>query len=270
MKRAIIILTLICAIIIEAQPKSGAFSPSVYYTKGSYSNSNSSDGFSLYTSLRVNTHDYIIGGFDNLVINNPEWEYDQKMFVLGGVKNLYPFYIKASFAHIIGDFSFIPFTYTYEDVTNIYSLDLLYNFNFFYVGASFSLLDLDGFISNVSKQYGLRFEWYPSQKFSFSVRPYFTNLYDGRKLYSSLFKLSYTPANKLTLMLTASLGERAYFFNSDLLTIFNQNETQTGLYKAKVEYKFSDKFKIVTSFQHSKFTDFNINYFSVGINLIDL
>ena len=62
-------------------------------------------------------------------------------------------------------------------------------------------------------------------------------------------------------------GKRAYYFDENLLTIFNQDETQKKIYSAKVELNLTKQFILPIVFQYSEFQTYNIKYFTAGIKL---
>jgi hypothetical protein len=241
------------------------FTPSVYYTYGNYSNQNFSNSFAFYSTLGIDNTNYFTAAFEQLKINNDEWTYNQKMITAGYTKTLYPFYVKIIYSHIMGDFKFLPFPSPYKDFLNVYSASLIYNYNLFYCGASLTYQDLNGCKSIVSKQFKINIDWIASTKITISVSPLYTTVTDGRALSSVLGKLNYRPINELNLTFAGMVGKRAYYFDENLLTIFNQDETQKQFYSAKIEYSFSAQFKLPIVFQYSDFDTYNIKYFTVGL-----
>lgn len=252
---------------LYAQAGSSSVNPSVYYTRGNYSNGNTSDSYSAYASIQLGYSDFIFLGTDNLLINNPAWKYDQKTIVIGGIKNLYPLYLKLNYAHIKGEFDYKPFPYKYSDYINLYNAGFLYNVDLFYLGASVTYLNLIGFKAVESQQYELNIGWVISPGLSLFLKPNFSSVSDNRKLYSAGAKLTYLPVSSLIISLGGFIGSRAYYFNSDLLTIYNQNDTQKMGGDIRAEYWISEKLKVIGSYQYLKFDQFRINYFVGGIYL---
>ena len=61
------------------------------------------------------------------------------------------------------------------------------------------------------------------------------------------------------------LGERAYFYDEDLLVIFNQDETQKKLFLGKLELNLSKNLSLPFIYQYSDFETYKIDYASAGI-----
>lgn len=241
------------------------FTPSLYYTYGNYSNQNYSNSFAGYVTLAFKNSDFITGAFEQLQINNDEWTYSQTMLTAGYTKTIFPFYFKFNYSHVMGKFDFLPFPFSYKDYLNIYNANLIYNYYLFYLGTSFTYQDLNGFKPVVVKQFKFNIDWIASSKFTFSVSPLYTTVTDGRSLTSVYANLKYTPVKMLTITLGAMAGKRAYYFDENLLTIFNQDETQKKLYGAKVELNLTKQFILPVVFQYSEFETYNIKYFTAGI-----
>ena len=132
--------------------------------------------------------------------------------------------------HIKGNFDYKLFPgYDYSDFLNLYGAEVLYNINLFYLGLSFDYSNLIGYQALVIKHYGASILWLINPNFSLELKPLYTSITDGRKLYAALLALNYSPTKSLTLKLYGFGGERAYYYDEDLLTMFNQNETQKNL-----------------------------------------
>ncbi len=245
------------------------FSPSFYYTYGDYSTGSFSNDASVYASIKIAAKgDYLIAGFDKLLIKNPAYNFDQKMIVAGIIKNEYPFYFKLNYAYINGSFeSNANPVLNYTDKTNLINGGLLYNFDLFFVGFTYTYLNLDGLKSINSHQIETDFIWQASPNFILSVKPLYTQVTDGRKLFSTNVKFDFPVSNIFKLSGDVSVGERAYYFNPELLTIYNQDETQKTTASVRAEYQFIKAVRIVVSYQYAEFDKFNINYFIGGIKL---
>lgn len=252
--------------IVCAQPDKHSFTPSVYYTYGNYSNNNYSNSYSAYGKLVIDRLNYLVAGFDDLLIHSRDWNYDQQTVLIGGFKNYYPFYLKANYLYIQGEFNYKPFgrLYDYTENTHLINGEVLYNVGFVFFGASYSFLSLKGLESIYSNQIGLSFIWRAKSNLSIAVKPYYTAVSDERSLFSAMVKVNYSPWENLMLILNAAGGERAYFFNTDLLTIFNQPETQKTHGSVRVEYSPFQNFAIIGAYQHSEFSDYTIDYFVGG------
>jgi len=243
------------------------FSPSFYYTYGDYSTGDHSKDYSGYVSIKLAAKgDYLIAGYDKLQIKNPSYNFDQKMFVAGIIKNQYPFYLKLNYAHINGDLNSNSLLLSnFSDKTNVINGGFLYNFDLFFIGLNYTYLKLDGPLSVTSNQIGSDFIWQSSPKFILSIKPLYTKVSDGRSLFSTNVKFAFPISSTVLLSAEGSFGERAYYFNPDLLTIYNQNQTQTTTISARVEFDLSKSIKLIASCQYAKFDAFNIKYFIGGL-----
>jgi len=271
MKNLIRTFLLIIFLLSHMNYSQSAFSPSAYYTYGDYSTGNYSHDVSAYTSIKLSRkNDYFILGFDKLIIKNPVYEFDQKMFAGGIIKNVYPFYLKFNYAHINGDFSSnlinsSPNINNYTDKTNLFNGGLLYNFDLYFVGFTYTYLNLDGLKSVNSHQVETDLIWQVSPKFIFSVKPLYTYVTDGRRLFSVNVKFDLPVSHNVKFSADGSFGERAYYFNPDLLTIYNQDETQRTTLSFRGEFQLLKALKFIASYQYAEFNIFNINYIIGGI-----
>lgn len=239
--------------------------PAFYYTNGNYSNATTSNSGSFYMPFTWNGFDYITIGYDNLSIDNQLWEYKQQMYLASGLLNFYPFYFKPGYLHIDGKFDYKPSPFTYCDNLNLYSAELLFNIDLFYLGLSFDYSKLSGNEKLVTKHYGSSLLWIVSPEFSIELKPLYTTVTDGRKLFSSSLNMNYQITDKLLFKLNSFFGERAYFYDEDLLIMFNQNETQKNLVSFRVEYEVSKEFELTGSYQYTEFNLYTIKYLVAGI-----
>jgi hypothetical protein len=266
MRNILSILLIVCLYVsvVFAQP-GPKIHPSVYYTYGDYSNKTRSNSISGYVPFTWNGFDYITLGYDNLNINNTDWKYHQQLFLAAGSFNFYPFYLKFGYLHIKGDFDFKPFPFEYSDFLNLYAAEVLYNINLLYLGISFDYSNLIGYQALVIKHYGASLNWIVNPKFSLELKPLYTSITDGRKLYAASLALNYSPTKSLTLKLYGFAGERAYYYDEDLLTMFNQNETQKNLVSFRVEYDIIKELILIGNYQYTEFQNYIIRYYVAGI-----
>lgn len=247
-----------------SQPGSKIF-PSAYYTYGNYTDSTSSNSVSAYVPFTWNGFDYLTLGYDNLNIDNPLWKYNQQLFLAASSFNFYPFYLKLSYLHIKGDFDFKPSTFEYSDFLNLYSAEVLYNIDLLYLGISFDYSNLIGYQALIIKHYGASLLWIINPNLSLELKPLYTSITDGRKLYAASLGLNYSPTRSLTLKLYGFAGERAYFYDEDLLTMFNQNETQNNLVSFRVEYNIVKELTLIGNYQYTEFRNYIIRYYVGGL-----
>ena len=267
MKKNILILFtfVVVSTIAHGQLRFTGFSPSLYYTYGDYSNGNSSNSIAGYGTIAINNFDYFSLGIEKLSIDNSSWTYDQYNLSAGFLKNIYPFYISANYMHVNGKFSRKDFFYEYNDYMNVYNIGLTYNYHRIFLSGIFSYADLNGYRSVVNRQYEIGFTWLAADYLTLDLKPAHTNLSDGRSLYSVSGSITYYPVKNLTASISGFIGERAYYFNNQLLTVFNQDETQKSMYELRLEYKLSNKILVSGSYQRTEFNSYEINYYILGL-----
>ena len=75
------------------------------------------------------------------------------------------------------------------------------------------------------------------------------------------------PLNQYTLSLKlyGFGGERAYYYDEDLLTMFNQNETQKNLVSLRVEYDIVKELTLIGNYQYTEFQNYIIRYYVGGL-----
>ncbi len=252
-------------------------SPSFYFTYGDYSNKNVSTSFVFYNTLQLTEKFFLVNSYDNLTITAPNsagWSYKQQMLSGGVFANFFPFYYKFTYAHLKGDFKLKGYSGAdYSDYSNLYNLDFVYYKNLFYYGFSYSYINSHGVLTADSlekqsaHQLSLKLEYIIHPKVFLSLKPNFSKIEDGRNLYSVAYKIHYLPLPELLFKVGGFIGERAYFFDPDLLIIFNQNETQKLQVFGTVEYFPSYLLKLAVSFQHSEFAGYSIDYYTAGVKL---
>jgi hypothetical protein len=128
-------------------------------------------------------------------------------------------------------------------------------------------LTADSLEKQSAHQLNLKVEYIIHPKVFLSIKPNLSKIEDGRNLFSAAFKIHYLPIHELLLKAGGFTGERAYYFDPDLLTIFNQNDTQKLQLFGTVEYFPSYLLKLAVSFQHTKFAGYSINYYTAGVKL---
>jgi len=240
--------------------------PGFYYTYGNYSSNASSRSFAGYLPFVFNLKHTFVLGYDNLRINTPDWIYDQQTYNAGTILSFDPVYLKFNYAYLNGDYSEKTTTYSYADKTNILNFETIFRIRLFYLGISYAHLNMDGGILQQSTdQFTGRIEWAVDPRVYLSVKPGYVKIKDGRKLTSVAAKIHYLPVNQVLIKAGGMFGQRAYYFDSDLLTLFNQNETQKKQYFGQFEYSPSSKFRIILSYQHAEFETYSINYYIAGI-----
>lgn len=263
--RSILVLLITLFFVKNIKADSTFVSPSIYYTKGSYSEGRKSESIAFYNMFQLSEKLYLLNHYDNLKIDSIDWNYLQQTFLIGVLADFLPVVVKFNFAHYMGDFKYLPFPFESTDYSNLYSTDLFYYTDGYYFGASYTHLNQIGYKKQTSNQITLRFEKILSDEFFISFKPSYVNLIDGRNLYSAALKIHYMPVNELLFKIGGFGGERAYYFDTDLLTLFNQDDTQKYQLFAQAEYSFIKELKLIFAYQHTEFNSFNIDYYIAGI-----
>jgi hypothetical protein len=269
MKIKFLFLFFLFAIILKAD--STYLSPSAYYTHGNYSNKAYSNAATFYNTLQLKQNLFLLNSYNNLKIINPQWDYKQQNFIAGINYYFFPYFLRLNYAHIKGDYmAKILFDEDYSDFTNVYNLDLYLYSDMNYAGAAFTFLNLTGFNTLQIYQLTLRYERIISNDWYFAIRPNYTSATDGRSMFSTSIRLHYALTPHIILKTGGFAGERAYYFDSDLLTVFNQYETQKHQYFFQADYFPVYNFGLIFLYQNTKFETYSINYFSIGtkINLL--
>lgn len=248
--------------------------PSAFYTYGSYSNSNSLNSVSAYLPFFYKQY-YLVFGYENIKLVDKNWKYNQENYLLNPIAIFYPFYFKGTYGYIKGNFDYNPEDYKYDDASVIYNFDFIYSINYkYFVGAYYTYIDAklnqrQGFDSLVFKvkanEVGLRFEYIPHYRVFISIKPTYTQLRVKEKYFGVQTTFNYLLFYNLLISTNFSFGDFKYYFDPDILTFFDQYETQTFKAGAKIEYTFLDNYKLVLSYNHNKFDKYEINYFTVGV-----
>ena len=250
---------------ITAQPKVTSLSPSVFYTYGNYSDGTYSASVSGFASVGLNYKDFIVAGFDRLLINSPTWKYDQKMFTLGGTKNIYPFYLRFFYSHISGDYNSKPAGYSYTDKLNVFDINMLYNYNLYFFGLSGNYISLDGFYDLSITHFSAVIKRLLGTNILLSANFTQSVVSDGRNLSSIKIDMNFKIDNSFSLYGSGAFGQRTYYYDDQLLTIFNQNETQKLNLNLTGKYLIIPNLTFLINYTYAEFDSYNINYFTAGI-----
>ncbi|MCE1188662.1 MAG: hypothetical protein LWX56_05920 [Ignavibacteria bacterium] len=253
--------------------------PSIYYTRGAYSNGNYTNEGSAYLSLGVTKGLFLTCGYDRLTIFDTNYTYLQKGYVAGLSFSKNQWFMNGYFMHITGKYDAIPFPFTYSDNTNIaggfIGLDLYPE----YIGLGYTRTNFNG-IADISlrdhqtaDQITAKLLYVFSPFSSVALYPSFVTLEDGRKLLSTELKFHYLRYVQVTediylpivVHIVAAVGERAYYFDQELLTVSNQNATQKWHWGVTSEVYLFGQYIFQLGFQHSSFTIYDINYYTAGV-----
>lgn len=243
--------------------------PSVYYTNGSYSNENTSRSFALYNLMQVSRNFSFIQHYDNLLIKNPDWKFRQHVFLGGVIADYNPFIVKFNYGHYTGDYldnySTSQLSFNYSDMTEVISSDIIFYSNWSYMGLSYTYITTEGFAEKNVHQTVLRFDRFVSPRLFVSIRPAASVIQNGNTLFSTSIKMNYYPSEHFIIKAGAFAGERTFYFDTDLLVFFNQNDIQKYAFTGQLEYILFKNLALITAFSHNTFKSFEVNYFVAGI-----
>ncbi|MCK6603372.1 MAG: hypothetical protein L6Q59_00610 [Ignavibacteriaceae bacterium] len=238
---------------------------SYFYTYGDFSNKGTSNDHGAYISTVLGYTNILSGAFNKINREDKDWLYEQNSFFAGYTKVLFPLYLKANFAHITGTFDYKPYEYQYKDKTNLFNIGAAYYVPWFYLSAGATYLNVDGFKPVDVYSGVLRADYVPSWYFSLTLAPQYTKVSDGRSMFGLNVKLNWMINNNLIFRGSAFTGERAYHFDSDLFTIYNQDETQKLLLSGTIEHRLFNSVALQLSYQYNDFTNYQVNYYIAGI-----
>ncbi|MBM4175256.1 MAG: hypothetical protein FJ213_03645 [Ignavibacteria bacterium] len=267
-----IFLFLFIILIVEVFAQSTfTLKPSVYYTRGNYTNEDHSNSFASYVSGTWNNIDHIILACDNLNITSKDWKYHQKNIIAGIVYNISSYYLKLNYFKINGDYTEGVTNYSYTDNSSAVNLDIVKGDYPYYYGIGYTYFTQQGQPNVNSHQANLRFEFIPHYKIFMGLRTTASFSNDNRSLFSVAAKFNYQPSSDLLIKSNLMYGKRTLFVDPDLLILFNQIYTQKILVGIQLEYNLFSKLTIVSAFQHTQFESYKIDYLIGGLKLnIDL
>jgi hypothetical protein len=240
-----------------------------FATSADYSSGRHSEEYSLYPTLAFNNRQFLTFGYDAIGINHPDWRYRQDMALVAASVNLQPWRVRGCYSRIEGKFWLRHFDYHYLDHADLASGEFLYSYAPLTFGLEYSHFSGRGYLRQQAQQYTLRAERIVSQFLSVSLRPNYSWTLDGRRLYSAYAKATIQPrASRWLFRAGGFLGERAYYFDNDLLLIYNQNETQRSLVFAQADWRVTNGFWLSAEFAHSEFRGYSINYLVAGLRTV--
>ncbi len=279
MKNSALLIIFVCLFGSDgfSQSDSTYLSPSVFYTIGDYTSSESSRSLAFYNTLQISKKLYLITAYDNLSIEDGESEYLQQTFLGGGYVNLFPYTLKFNYGYYKGDLYYTDSTIVGNnnrnnanelvstDITHLFNADFIYYFDWNYVGGSYTYINQTEITPLSAHQITLRLERILTNEIFISLRPNFTRTSNRKNLFSSAFKIHYAPISELIVKVGGFYGQRMFYFDSDLLLMFNQNYIQKYQMFGQIEILPTQTWKFLFGYQHTKFDDFSINYLYAGI-----
>lgn len=241
--------------------------PSGYFTYGNYSDKTKSNQFSLFLSTSSNSIDYFVLGYEDISLKNDLWNYSQKNYSAGIHYWFLDYKLKFKIDGVILDSDYKDNSLSIPDYLSgvLISPEIVKGIYPFYFGGGYAVFNQSKNQKFTSHQVYLRTDYYPHYKFLINTLASLNFSSDGNELVSLQTTLSYFYNYELTFSSSFMIGSRKYFYNPDLMVFFNQLETQTSNYTARVDYNFYKNFIMTFVYQHSTFLNYSINYFVFGI-----
>ncbi len=260
-------ILIISSFVLCAQESYTLITLSPFYTYGKYTNQISSSSTAIYGSVNFNGELIFSSGYDKISLKGNQWSYDQSSIYLSTIKKLSSFYFKLAGVYIKGNFNdAISEFFNYKDENLSLTTEVIYNFNWNYLGLAYNYVNSSkGFQILKASNIILRYDTFLDYYTYLSIRP---NIYlenSGKKFLSLSTKLSYWFNASLVGNLNLTLGNRRYYFDNDLLTFYNQYYVQKIVGGVGLEYSVLDELTLSGGYLHTKFENFNINYFFLGL-----
>lgn len=249
-------------------------SPSLFVTSGNYFTSRSSLGTDFFLPVTFNGQYSVGAGFSAVTIKEPGWEYKQTLIPLCAGYFSYPWQGRLAYTSLKGNYDYKLLTgYNYEDKGRIISGELHYWKDYDNFGLQYAYHDYSGILNTDSlnqitvQQIQARYEFVVIPELYLSLRPGASVLSDDRNLYFLAAKLHYFPMPELILRTGGFVGKRAYYFDNDTFSLFNQFATQKSQVFIQAEYYPLLNLKLTAGYQTTQFEGYNINYIYGGVSI---
>lgn len=278
MRIAIVALLGLCFVAV-VRADSLYVSPSAYYTHGEYTTGQFLNMYSLFFTHQTPGNNFITAGYDNMKINGAKYGYRQWSGKFNLKRNFTSALFTLNYSYVHGDYAAKQSSYSYNDNTNIYNAEISYPVRDMHLGASYTYINFSGStgggkVKHLMVQHlGLKLQKNFDAKWSATLRPYYSDLDDGRRLYSALLKVQYKDELKIAgdnptsfiLRFGGMIGKRCYFFDPDNLSLYNQYETQRLQLLADASIFIFHGYSLNFMYQYNKFMTYSIGYYTVGI-----
>lgn len=241
--------------------------PSTFFTYGNYSDKTISRQYSFFLGGSIGQSNFLVAGYDIIQLKNELWRYEQTNLALG-----IHYWITDWRLKLKTDFLLIKGKYT-DDFNNkrlidngfLISPEMVYGVYPLHYGLGASYFLENGNYKTNSSQLYLRMDYYPHYKFLITLIPSFHLISDNSKYLSFQTMLTYFPFYELSINSTFTIGARKFYYNPDLMVLFNQLETQLSNYSFRINYNFYKNLVASLIYQKSKFSSYKIDYFVIGI-----
>jgi len=241
--------------------------PSAFATWGNYSDSRTSFERAAYVSA-AHSGWLVSTGYGDLKIDHEEWTYHQTQWTAGVLYARSSWSARAYYSRVRGDFDATAYVYRYTDHGYLWNGEATYSLGHYGFGYSFTGFRGKGYWDRTSAQHTARIEWIPHPSLFLSVRPSYVRINDGRRLESIMIRVHDQPAQFLVLKFGGMIGRRAYAFDNDLFTFFNQDETQRGLIFTQADLLLSRRFTAAVEYILTSFDGYDITYMVMGLKAV--
>lgn len=237
----------------------------LYATRGQYDDGHSNDG-SAYATVNWNLRQYLTVGYDRLLIRRGNWDYTQQIGIAGTSLSSGRWGLRCAAGRIDGDYS--DSSFAYADHTELFSGEVLWMRWDYGAGLGSVRTTSFGATRVSTNQFTGRLYSTLSPVIWLTIRPTYDWVSDGRRLSSLLSHLDYAPRPNVMIRADAMIGQRMYYFDNDLLTIFNQIETQEGLFSAQVDWWATKRLMLMGKWIRTSFDEYDITYYVAGLKCV--
>jgi hypothetical protein len=247
-----------------------------YYVHGSYSSATVSNTFSASLRVPVERVDALFACVERTGLSDLLWSYDQTLVLLGGIKNLYPFYATAMGGYLGGTYAPVVSAGMHTPILSVggYSdriwmgyVELKYNWDLFFFGVAHAYLSYGGWKEVTSNQTSLIATWLATPRITATVRPVLTGMSDRNRLLSVGGTIRFVPSPGFAFTGGCMVGKRAYFIDTEALSVFNQDYTQTAAYSIQGVLDFAPWGRILLGYQLVTFTAYDIAFITGGFQI---
>jgi hypothetical protein len=263
----ILVFILMYSFFVYAQDSYTLINLSPFYTYGKYSNGVYSNSKAIYSSVNLSGDLIITSGYNYISLNNNLWNYKQNSIYLSSIIKQSHLYLKFAGVFVNANYyDYLNDLLNYQDKNFSLTTELVYELDFNYLGLAYNYFNsIKGLDSLTASNISLRYDTFLNYFTYLSLRP---NLYienSGKKFLSISSKLVHWFSSDLRGNLSLTIGNRRYYFDNDLLIFYNQYDIQKLVAGIGIEFYLLKEIMISTGYQYTKFENFSINYYFIGM-----
>jgi hypothetical protein len=241
--------------------------PSAFVTWGDYSDSRTSRECAAYLSA-AHSGWLVSTGYGDLKIDHEEWTYHQTQWTAGVLYARSSWSARAYYSQVRGDFDATAYVYHSMDDGSLWNGEATCSLGQCGFGYAFTRFHGKGYWDRTTAQHTARIEWTPHPSLFLSVRPNYVRINDGRRLESMVIRVHDQPVHFLVLKFGGMIGKRAYTFDNDLFTLYNQEETQRGLVFTQADLLLSRRISAMVEYILTSFDGYEITYMVMGLRAV--